>query len=175
MKKVLSILLAVLLLATLFVGCKGDSKKPDDATEKNETVEEEGVFITYNGQNIKTGVPFTEMKDKLGKETQPAETIDSCDEGSDWKQTMHFYEGVIVTENKDGIIDGVQVQEGDSALMGKIKIGASKDDAKALLGEPDTDQSWGLYYTNSNPQITVYLDEETGVISGFALMFLPEG
>lgn len=175
MKKALSVLLAVLLLATLFVGCKTDSNNPDAPADQNEPAAEEGVFITFNGQNIKVGVPFTEMKDKLGEETQPAETIDSCDEGSDWKQTMHFYGGVIVTEDKDGNIDGVQVQEGDAALMGKIKIGASKDDVKAVLGEPDTDESWGLYYTKANPSVNIYLDEETGLISGFALMPLPVG
>lgn len=195
MKKVLSILLAVLLLATLFAGCKAKSKNPDATTEANEPAEnesgetntvesepvettpaeEDGIFVTYNGQNIKVGVPFTEMQDMLGEETQPAETIDSCDEGSDWKQTMHFYSGMIVTENKDGIIDGIQVQEGEAALMGKIKIGASKDDVKAVLGEPDTDESWGIYYEKTNPMVNFYLDDETGLISGFALMAGAEG
>ena len=175
MKKVLSILLAVLLLATLFVGCNNGRKNTDASEEKEQSSEEEGIFVTYNGQNIKVGVPFTDMKDKLGKETQPAETIDSCDEGSDWKQTMHFYDGMIVTENKDGIIDGLQVQEGDAALMGKIKIGASKEDVKAVMGEPDTDESWGIYYENTNPTVNFYLDDETGLISGFALMAVIEG
>lgn len=175
MKKVLSILLAVLLLAALFVGCTAKPKSTDASAEMNETTEEEGIFITFNGQNIKVGVPFADMEEKLGQEVQPAETINSCDEGSDWKQTMHFYDGMIVTEDKDGIIDGVQVQDGDAALMGVIKIGATKDDVKAVLGEPDTDESWGLYYENTDPMVNLYLDEETGLISGFALMAPMEG
>lgn len=192
MKKTLSILLAVLLIAALLVGCSNDKAKSDaksDASDKTDSSNksdesktdpsgeetEEGIFVLINGQNIKVGVPFADMEDKLGKEAQPAETSDSCDEGSDWKQTMHFYDGMIVTENKDGIIDGLQVSDGDAALMGKIRIGATKDDVKALLGNPDTDESWGIFYENTNPKINLYLDEETGLITGFALMATLEG
>ena len=71
---------------------------------------------------------------------------------------------------KDGIIDGIQVQEGDSALMGKIKIGAARDDVKALLGEPETDETWGMFY-ETKPGVNLYLDEETGLVSGFAIMY----
>ena len=163
-KKILCVLLAVLLLAALFAGCK----KTEEKTDPTEA-EEEGVFVTVNGFNLKVGVAYADVKDKLGKETAPAETIDSCDPDSDWKQTMHFYDGVIVTEDKDGNIDGIQVQEGDSALMGKIRIGATKEEVKAVLGEPDTDAEWGIYY-ESDPMINFYLDEETGLISGFAVM-----
>lgn len=100
----------------------------------------------------------------------PAETIESCDEGSDWKQTMHYYEGVTITENKDCVIDCVQVGDGDAALMGKIRIGASRDDVIAFFGTPDTDESWGIMYENTSPMVNFYLDDETGLISGFALM-----
>lgn len=173
-KKILCVLLAVLLLAALFAGCKKteENKKTEEKKTTDPTAtetEEEGVFVTMNGFNLKVGVPYADVKDKLGKEIAPAETIDSCDPNSDWKQTMHFYEGVIVTEDKDGNIDGIQVQEGDAALMGKIRIGATKEDVKAVLGEPDTDAEWGIYY-ESDPMINFYLDEETGLISGFAVM-----
>ena len=54
--------------------------------------------------------------------------------------------------------------------MGKIRIGATADEVKEVLGEPDTDAAWGIYYTSSNPWVNLYLDEESGTISGFALM-----
>ncbi len=113
---------------------------------------------------------FTCSQNQLGTETQPAEVITSCDENSDWQQTMHFYGSVIVTEDKDGIIDSVTVNGGESTLMGKIAIGATKDEVKSVLGDPGTDDSWGLYYDSTNPWVNVYTDEETGLVSGFALL-----
>lgn len=193
MKKTISLLLALLLIAALFVGCSSQ-KKPDESktpettkaqtpstteapatTEAPTTTEArntdpEGIFVTVNGANVTVGVPFADLEEALGSPTAPAEVIESCDEGSDWKQTMHYYEGVIITENKDGVIDGVQVGDGDAALMGKIRIGATRDEVIDLLGTPDTDESWGIMYENTSPGVNFYLDDETGLISGFALM-----
>lgn len=170
MKKTLSILLALLLIAALLAGC--GQKTPSAPAEDAYSAEtaDAGIYVTVNGQNLTVGVPYAGVQEKLGEETQPAETITSCDENSDWKQTMHFYEGLTVTEDKDGNIDGVQVSGGEYALMGKIKIGATKDEVKEVLGEPDTDAAWGLYYTSGAPWVNIYVDEETGLVSGFALM-----
>ena len=195
MKKVLSMLLVLLMLAVLFVGCGSEDKPAEtksscatesqtqDATESQgasdsqtpdtteaPAPEAEGIFITVNGVDVTVGVPFADLEEALGAPIAPADTMDSCDEGSDWKQTMHYYAGVIITENKDGVIDGVQVSDGDAALMGKLRIGATKDEVVALLGTPDTDESWGIYYMSTSPMINFYLDETTGLISGFALM-----
>ena len=184
MKKVISVLLAVLLITVLFAACKSNNESAESKDSVSTTAApavsvteapsepeaEEGIYATINGVNVTVGVPFADMEAALGEQTQPAETIDSCDPDSDWKQTMHYYEGVIITENKDGIIDGIQVQEGDSALMGKIKIGAARDDVKALLGEPETDETWGMFY-ETKPGVNLYLDEETGLVSGFAIMY----
>ena len=181
MKKTLSILLTLLLIAALFVGCGSQSKPAESqtpataqppATTEAPSTEPEGIFITVNGVNVTVGIPFASLEEALGPQTAPSETIDSCDLNSDWKQTMHYYDGAIVTEDKDGNIDGVQISGGDSALMGKIRVGATKDDVIAVLGTPDTDESWGIYYENTKPMVNCYLDESTGLIDGFALMSL---
>ena len=169
MKKILSILLVVTLSAALLAGCSGQ-KKPSQPEEQPAAAEPEGVYVAMNGVNISLGIPFADLQDKLGEESKPSETINSCDENSDWKQTMHFYDGVTVTEDKDGLIDGVEVSGDTASLMGKIKIGATADEVKEALGEPDTDAEWGIYYNSSNPWVNIYLDEETGTVSGFALM-----
>ena len=168
MKKVISLLLALLVVA-LCAGCgKNDASAGSDSAGADTAAD--GIYITVSGQNLTLGIPYAGVKDQLGEETQPAEVLTSCDDNSDWQQTMHFYDGIIVTEDKDGNIDGVQVSGGDSALMGKIKIGATRDEVKAALGEPDTDQTWGIYYTTTNPWVNIYVDEETGLVTGFALM-----
>lgn len=169
MKKILSILLALTLFAALLAGCSGQ-QKPSQPQEEPAAAEPEGIYVAMNGVNISLGIPFADLQDKLGEEVKPSETINSCDENSDWKQTMHFYDGVTVTEDKDGLIDGVEVSGDAAALMGKIRISSTKDEVIEVMGEPDTDAEWGMYYTTTNPWVNIYLDEETGAITGFALM-----
>ena len=41
---------------------------------------------------------------------------------------------------------------------------------KAAFGTPDTDEEWGIYYYGTMPMLNFYLDEETGLISGFGVM-----
>lgn len=186
--KILSLLLAVLMIAALFVGCTPETKPTDAQTEKQTEKQTEAqteaqtdapatteapaaeVYVEVNGEKIVLGVPFEELKDKLPAETQPAETIDSCDPDSDWKQTIHYYNGFVVKENKDGVATAIEVSEGEYAVNGKIKIGSTRDEVKALLGEPDDDTEWGLYYTSTMPLMTFFLDEETGLVTGFGVM-----
>ncbi len=190
MKQILSLVLALLLVAALFVGCTPETKPTEVPTEKQtekqteaptekqteapapETTEAPAaeVYVDVNGEKIVLGVPFEELKDKLPAETQPAETIDSCDPDSDWKQTIHYYDGFVVKENKDGVAMAIEVSEGEYTVNGQIKIGSTRDEVKAVLGQPDDDTEWGLYYTTTMPLMNFYVDEETGLVTGFGIM-----
>lgn len=163
LQKIISLFLALLLIAAVFAGCK--KKEASGASDGDAAPE--GIYITVDGTNLSVGIPFADVKDKLGAEVQPAEELTSCDENSDWRQTQHFFEKVTVAEDKDGIIDQVLVLEGDALLMGKVGIGATKADVIAVLGEPPADgnTAWGLYYDHAS----VMLDEETGIVTGFIL------
>ena len=167
MKKALAFLLTVLLVAALFVGC-GNTEKPAETTEAPAATEPvpEGNYVTINGQNVTIGIPFAEVSDKLGEEIRPSETIDSCDPNSDWKQTMHFYTGVTVTEDKDGLIDSIQISEAGILFNGQLQVGMTSEEVIAVLGEPVTPQPWGLYYEDSNPYTYFSMDEDTGIIVG---------
>jgi hypothetical protein len=182
-KSILSALLAVLLIAALFAGCASEPaateapKTEAPATEAPKTeapatteAPEAKYYVEVNGQKIVLGVPFEELKALLPEETAPAETIGSCDEDSDWKQTTHTYDGFTVTEDKDGIANGITVNKGNYTVNGLIGIGASKEDVKAAFGEPDTDAEWGLYYEKTSPMMNFYLDEETDTVCSFAVM-----
>lgn len=199
-RSILSVLLAVLLTVALFVGCgsePGTTEAPKTeapatsdapATEASKTdvpatteapkteapattdAPETGYYVEINGQKIVLGVPFEELKALLPEETAPAETIGSCDEDSDWQQTTHTYDGFTITEDKDGIANGITVNAGDYTVNGLIGIGATKEEVKAAFGEPGTDAEWGLYYDASKPMLNFYLDEETGLVSGFSVM-----
>lgn len=174
MKRTIAIVCTLLLLAALTVGCAKSEPAATQpaATQPAETQpkEPEGVYVLVNGQYVVPDVPFADYKDKLGAESKPAETIGSCDEDSDWSQTSHFYGSVKLVEDKDGILTGIEVDGGDAAVNGKIKVGATAEEIKAVLGTPDTDETWGIYYDASKPMITFWLDEETGKCTGFAVM-----
>ena len=198
--KILSLLLAVLMIAALFVGCAGETKPTETQTEKQTEAQTEkqteaqteaqtevetdpqsetdtqaepveiDVWLEVNGQQLRVGVPFAELEPMLPEETAPVQEVDSCDPDSDWHQTTHTYDGFTVTVNKDGVAVGISVVDGDYALNGTVKIGSTPDDVKATFGTPDTDEEWGIYYYGTMPMLNFYLDEETGLISGFGVM-----
>ena len=200
--KILSLLLAVLMIAALFVGCAGETKPTEAQTEKQTEKQTEAqtekqteaqteaqtevetevetdpqaapveidVWLEVNGQQLRVGVPFAELEPMLPEETAPVQEVDSCDSDSDWHQTTHTYDGFTVTVNKDGVAVSISVVDGDYALNGTVKIGSTPDDVKAAFGTPDTDGAWGIYYYGTMPMLNFYLDEETGLISGFGVM-----
>ena len=194
-RNVFSALLAVLLIAALFAGCVSTPatteapkteapatteapKTEAPATEAPATeapadtqaLDKSEFYVEINGQKIVVGVPFEELVPLLPEETAPAETIGSCDENSDWRQTTHTYDGFIIAEDKDGIAVGIVVSSGDCALNGQLRIGSTRDEVKALLGEPDTDAEWGLYYDDPLPMVDFMLDEESNTVTSFSLM-----
>ena len=174
LKKWIALFLILVLAASLLVGCAKDNKDTKDPEETTAPAEEvvEGVYVTINGQNVQLGMAYADVADKLGEETQPAEVIDSCDPESDWKQTMHYYPGVTITEDKDGNLDsfslGEPVNGSEVLFMGKIKVGATADDVVAVMGEADQADEYSLFYTSQGPWIGVYLED--GKVTGIMIM-----
>ena len=171
MKKIVFIMLAALLLAALLLGC-ADAKQPAESLASKPAGQDtasaaepaapgqEGVFVTVNGVELCTGIPYAEYKEQLGEEIKPAEEVLACDPSSDWKQTMHFYQGVTVSEDKDGLVNSIQVEAGDAAILGKLGIGSTREEVKALLGQPDEEDEWNLFYSSTQPQI-MFISSET--------------
>ena len=167
MKKIVFIMLAALLLAALLPGC-ADAKQPAETAASTpfpqdsaaKPAEQEDIFVTVNGVDVYTGVPYAEYKEQLGEEIKPAEEVLACDPSSDWKQIMHFYQGVTVSEDKDGLVNSIQVEAGDAAILGKIGVGSTREEVKALLGQPDEEDEWSLFYSSTQPQI-MFTSSET--------------
>ena len=175
MKKTLCLLLAALLIAALFVGCSSGKTPEGTKATENAAVEStaasapEGPYLTLNGEYITLGLAFADVKDKLGEETAPAEEMYACDPGSDWKQTMHTYAFGTVTEDKDGVLNSIQISSGDATVNGTVGIGATVDKVKAALGEPESEEEGlALYYTFSNVMVNLFLEQNT--VTGFNMM-----
>ena len=202
MKKFCTILLGMMLAASLAAGCgqSGKSNQETKAAEAQTTEAQtteaqateaqtteaqtaeaqapEGIYLAYNGVNVQIGMAFADVKDGLGEEMKPAETIGSCDENSDWTETTHYYPGFVMTEDKDGNITGFTISEfefegKDAALNGQLKLGATSEEAKAVLkdvlGDPDTEDETSIYY-NAGPWVGVMLDEDSKTVNSIMVM-----
>ena len=180
-KKLLAtVTVGVLLLGSLAAcGKKDDDKKESTtaATTEDENLltpddnTSDGAFISYNGVNLSINQTFDEVKDKIGAETKPAETIEPCG-GGDYIQVIHFYEGLEVTTLRDETIVNMSIPmdtNSPATINGAFTNGASVADIKAALGDkPDMEDADMISYTSGSAQVNIYLTD--GVMNGCSFM-----
>ena len=190
MKKTLVVMCIVLLLAALAAGCASAPKtEPTAAPTQQPTAEpapepaaeSAGMYILCSGTKLTVGMQFADVKDGLGAETRPVDVILPCDGGDAYKDTIHYFGTLAVTEDKDGVIAQMEISdlyetEGDAALMGKIKVGSTQAEAIAALGEPSTpmaDDDYALTYDLENGVVLVFLspDDNKETVSGINIMW----
>ncbi|MBQ6570453.1 MAG: hypothetical protein IJL87_09370 [Clostridia bacterium] len=184
MKKNLLVICVALLLAVLMVGCGGKKTPAESQPSVDNTPAADAMYIEFNGVKLYAGTPFADVKDALGQTTQPDEVILPCDGGDAYKDTMHFYNGITVTENVKGLISNIEVSSMDgatseAALMGKVKLGTSQADAIAALGQPSNypipDDDYSLTYQTSNSSVLVFLDPDTKeTVSGITIFLVEQ-
>ena len=154
-----------------------DTQAPDtQATETQAPENQDFFWFTLNGVEIHLGVPYAELKEKLGDEAKPSETIEACDPNSDWVQIQHYYPGITVSEDKDGNVFGIELSEwavgpGDATLNGVLKVGVStREDVVKALGEPEPNE-YGIFYDWNDYRLAIYLNEETGILDSAMVMY----
>ena len=192
MKKFICLICGILLLTSLLVGCTSgkttndstDSNDKSNESDKSKDTQPKGIYMTFNGTSFTLGMPYADVKDGLGAQTEPEEVILPCDGGDSYKNTIHHYPGFTVTENKDGIICEIDFStmygEGDASLMGKIKIGSTQAEAVEALGTPDNyplaDDDFALSYSYDDKFVIVFLDSENNkeTVSGASFMLMDE-
>ena len=186
MKKTTLLLCIALLICCLLIGCsdaKSDGKSTTAAPETTQTPVPDGFYVLYNGTPIALGMKYADVKEGLGAEAAPAEEILPCDGSDAFKDTMHTYAGMTVTENINGIIKDIEISDipvsGDeAALMGKIKLGAKQEDVVAAMGEPNNfplaEDDFALTYRTDNQFINVFLDPDNNkeTVSGVMMMLM---
>ncbi len=139
------------------------------------------MYILCSGTKLAVGMQFADVKDGLGAETRPADVILPCDGSDAYKDTIHYYGTLAVTEDINGVIAQLEISdlygdEGDAALMGKIKIGNTQAEAIAALGEPTrpmADDDYALTYDLENGVVLVFLspDDNKETVSGINIMW----
>ena len=121
MKKVLSVLLAVIMMISLFAGCGGSSPAPDTSAPAEAVPSDEGSEAPASGDRIKIGVSIWSYTDALGQDVfnflnHTAEALDFDIEfaahGFDTEETVSSVENliasgcdaVIVCNSSDGVM-----------------------------------------------------------------------
>lgn len=167
MKKVTKALSLALAAIITLTACGGAGKSGGSGAGSSEG---SGAFVTYEGTNVTVGGEFEGIKDKLGTETKPMETIEPCD-GGDYIQIMHYYDGITVTTLRDEKVISIEPAEGGSKeilIQGKVKMGDSADDVKKALGDPENESDGMMSYTVEGTSVMIYLEGDS--VSGFMYM-----
>ena len=156
----------------------GTTPPPDESTTAPDDTD--GMYLLVNGTRITLGMKFADVREALGAQTAPDEELRNCD-GS-FFGTFHFYPDLTVGENPDGLIYGIEVNslfegEGDAALMGKVRIGTTLEEALAVLGKPDNETTVAsdcmLIYQTYDQYICVFLDADgMDAVSGISMSLI---
>lgn len=177
MKRTLCWMLLGLLLVTLLAGCTANTPG------ENTPAASDGMYVLFRNTKVSLGMNYADVKEGLGEESGPAQDVLPCDGNEDGKTILHFYPGFAVTENVDGVIVELEISElyegeGDAALMGKVKIGATQEEAIAALGEPNNyplpEDDYGLMYGQGNQYIGVFLDPDSNkeIVSSISMLLM---
>ncbi len=158
-----------------------DTTAPTEQSTEAEAAE--GMYLLVNGVRLAPGMPYAEVKPALGAQTAPDQALDACD-GSSFG-TIHFYSGMTVTENESGVIRGIECSvqfegESDTALLGRVGLGATRPEVLAALGVPENaasaDLDCVLSYRQEGLEISVcFFDAENpDTVSSIQMTVLPE-
>lgn len=122
-------------------------------------------FVLINGFELKVGVKFDDVKDKLGKETAPCEMGENCDpEAPD--NFNYYYGGARINVDDKGIVKGIGLESADTeaAFAGKVKVGSNISEVESLLGQPSQIENGSMYhFETANESYLMFT--ENGIIS----------
>ena len=123
--------------------------------------------VVLNGAAFGMGDKFADVKDKLGDQAKPPKSSKPCVPGAQDVE-FNYYPGLTVQVNYEGTviaatISGDDAPGRDASLAAGVKIGSSRDDVKALMGEPGSEDEFGLQYMEGDLRISIYDREDEGV------------
>ena len=182
MKKVLLFFLSAAILMTMLGGCAKQEEKTSEQTaqETQETQQDPEFYVLYNNVKLTVGVPFADVVDSLGEQTAPQQEIRPCDGGDAYLDVMHFYGNLVVTENKDGIIKTIELNNYDqpdsgALVNGVVSLGMKTEEVVEKLGKPlyypIPEDDFALTYGNDEYSLVLFLDPDTNKETYTGLFF----
>lgn len=176
MKKSVLMLCSAMALTALLAGCGGApaASTPAPAATQEAASAEQEVFVVYRDTKVAMGMKYADVQAALGEESKPADVITPCDGSTDIRDTMHFYGKLAVTEDRDGVIKGLDMNsfyegESEATFMGKVALGDKEDVVKAALGESQGNDADYLEYTVGSVNIGVSLDSDAKTVTSVSV------
>ena len=181
MKKVLLFFLSAAILMTMLGGCaKQEEKNEEQAAQQEQTQQDPEFYVLYNNVKLTIGVPFADVVDQLGEQTAPQQEIRPCDGGDAYLDVMHFYGNLVVTENKEGIIKTIELNNYDqpdsgALVNGVVSLGMKTEEVVEKLGKPlyypIPEDDFALTYGNDEYSLVLFLDPDTNKETYTGLFF----
>lgn len=180
MKKFLLLIAVLCLMSFAICACEKKEEKvdesevvkyevTDDESETEEFTEEyteeeeyvipiadESVYakyrINYNGTEFGVLDKYDDVKAGLGNEIKPSQTYTPCGAMVEGEVTTHFYEGLTLETNSEGIIYTIKFSSSENpdstaALVTGIKLGSSHDEVINAYGASDSDDEYNTSYS----------------------------
>lgn len=171
--RIITAAIGLCVAASIMAGCSdGGSTAESAAVQRLEggqtqitvetsanTADSEGEYgFTYNGYKI---IPGTETKEAiaiLGDDYEIFENASCAGQGMD---VVYMYPGVSLGAYRE--VDGVErvnvIQVTDAIIdCGGMRVGDTVASAKALLGNPDSEDAYSLCYKANKTQIQIVTD-----------------
>ncbi|MCR5293036.1 MAG: hypothetical protein K6E28_09215 [Eubacterium sp.] len=161
-------MMAAPLTACGSTGAEATTVASSDAKENSSNE----AFISYNGVELYMDMTFDSVKDNLGDEIQPSETIEPCG-GGDYIQILHYYKGLTVTTLRDETLIGLQATDDSVLAQGSVKIGDPAESVKSAISKtPDNEDENMISYSLGKSTVMFYI--ENGKVTGINYMPIPE-
>lgn len=168
------------MMASLF-GCgkknedKADNTNSATTVETGDSVEASDTSLAGNSRFIYNGVEFgvgdkaDEVIPKLGDQIKPSEKSQPCVPDAGMIETFSF-DGFTVQVTESGIIYSINLNSdstGDTpcTTVGGVKIGSTAEDVKKALGEPSSEDEYGLTYQEGELYFSFILDDDGKMMS----------
>lgn len=172
MKKIISLLMCILLLATLLAACgksSGNSTETDAPTTGGEDIpsdfpsDNDGAPYTYvlNGVTFAVDDPMAPVAEKLGEPSNYFESESCAFQGLDKTYTYDTVDIATYCIDDVDYILSIALYPGAPATPEGVSVGSTRADVLAAYGEPLTDSSTAITYGRIGCNLTFILDNDT--------------
>ncbi len=149
------------------------SDEPTDTTQaeadapaaSDGTVKEKSAVV-YRGVTFNIGDKADDVIPNLGDQSKPSYKEKPCIPGAG--ELEHFtYDGIYITVTQFGLIcdigfNATENPGSDAVTVSGIGLGATPEQCKEALGEPDDDYGFMYIYSDGSFSLSVSFDEDTG-------------
>ena len=187
MKKNVLFLAAVVALSSFALSACGEKKEEQTAEQQEQQQEQEqqqqtnevvndaadknelsSFNVVYNGEEFAVGDNINDIKEKLGEESKPSETVKACNPYAKGENTFYYYDGLAIETNYQGIICSVSLENDKPSLKSGAKIGQRADEVTSVMTNGVVDEYSLNYKVGDDFYCTMGKDDD-GIITSIRL------